>query len=370
MINQYNDYIRVAANISDFVFVERVRAVAFTEFRSSDYVLAFVNDPANTDKLVTMLDSSTSKPISVDDNLLQVNAVAYMTRDANGDPIINNRLYYVSIVTDNQGDFQSVQQDVAYSNAAPEANITSSPSAVSTVRQVKFHTNAGINYNASKAFDQNYSTNVDGEGWISSEYPVFIGLDSYDATKATDETRLWAWFDLGAVYTITKLRIWQHNDNNNSNPDVSARRYQRYIKDFRLFITNDLDIVVNTDYYPKYNPNASFAYATANGGKGRMPDTSEYTTIKFSEDLANIEWAYANVSGNLVSLFDPYYFGGEGDVTRIPYTRTATTGFHQFGFDGTTLARERTGRYLYFEGQSNNNLPMLMEMHIFGNLVS
>lgn len=366
MINQYNDYIRVAVNISDLVFVERVRAVAFTEYRSSDYVLDFVSNPANTDKLVDVLDSSNGKPISLDDNLLQVNAVAYMTRDANGDPIINNRLYYVSIVTENQGGFQTVQQDVAYSNAASETNIN----VVSTVRQVKFHINAGINYDASKAFDRDYRASVDGVGWITNEYNALITLDSYDATKATDETRLWAWFDLGAVHTITKLRIWQHNDNNNSSTDVSARRYQRYIKDFRLFITNDLDTVVNTEYYPQYNPSANLAYATANGGKGRMPDTSEYTTIKFSEDLANIEWAYANVSGNLVSLFDPYYFGGEGDVTRIPYTRTATTGFHQFGFDGTTLARERTGRYLYFEGQSNNNLPRLMEMHIFGNLVS
>lgn len=110
MINRYNDYIRVAANITDLVLLANVCAVAFTENLPQADVLDFVNNPVNNDKLVYMLDSSTGKTISLDDKLLQVNAVAYITADASGNSIVNDQTYYVSVVPTNQGNYQPVNQ--------------------------------------------------------------------------------------------------------------------------------------------------------------------------------------------------------------------------------------------------------------------
>jgi hypothetical protein len=163
------------------------------------------------------------------------------------------------------------------------------------------------------------------------------------------------WLDLGNVYTISKLKLWQHTVENTS----------RYIKDFRLFITNDANVMNNTVYYPVHNPNANVDYKNANGGLGRMPDEDQYTSIKFSRDLENddLSWYVANASNSLARLYAPLQLGGGEDATRY-VERNSTTGYHQFNFN--TPVRERIGRYLYFEGQAFERLPRVMQLELIG----
>lgn len=353
MANNYLNYIRVAANVSDTFYLDEVKAVAFKTFQSQDSVITFVNNPANASKLFQMLDISTGHPISRENNILQANVVAYVTRDADDDPISSSALYYTSIVTKNIGGYQIVQQDVVYENTSLEQkiNIDTENDVLREVKHLDFQ-------NVSKAFDNVYSSgNQNVSGWISSDHVTFRDIIAGEYTAdPNSEARIWAWFDLRDVYTITKLKLWQH---------VNAN-HERYITDFRLFITNDSNII-DTVYYPIKDPNAYELYADANGGLGRMPDEDQYTSIKFSRDLAtnNLVWYYADSSGTLTQLTDTQKLGGPSDPTKS-VSRTSTTGYHQFEFNNMIPGRERIGRYLYFEGRAFEYLPRLWELQIFG----
>jgi hypothetical protein len=357
-----NKYIRVAANVSDTYMLDDAKTVAFKTFQTQDVVIDFVNQPGNAGKLFQMIDLSTGRelvlPVHNTNNngpLLQANVVAYVTRDVDGDPISDDRLYYTYIVTKNRGGYQSVQPDVVYTNTEEEQPIPIRD--IGVVRQVRHYENNGVRKDVLEAFnEQNYSAgNQNVAGWISSDSESFQAFDNYTIASADSESRLWVWLDLGNVYTISKLKLWQHTVANTS----------RYIKDFRLFITNDANVMNNTVYYPVHNPNANVDYKNANGGLGRMPDEDQYTSIKFSRDLANedLSWYVANASNSLAQLYAPLKLGGEEDATRY-VTRNSTTGYHQFNFN--TPVRERIGRYLYFEGQAFDRLPRVMQLELIG----
>jgi hypothetical protein len=356
MANNYPNYIRVAANVSDTFYLDEVKAVAFKTFQSQDSVITFVNNPANASKLFQMMDISTGHPISRENNILQANVVAYVTRDADDNPISSSTLYYTSIVTKNIGGYQIVQQDVVYENTSLEQKINIDTEN-DVLRQVKYYTDPNGIQDVSKAFDNVYSSgNQNVSGWISLDHETFINIGGEYTADPNSEARIWAWFDLRDVYTITKLKLWQH---------VNAN-HERYIKDFRLFITNDSNMI-NTVYYPLEDENASQLYADANGGFGRMPDEDQYTSIKFSRDLAtnNLAWSYTDSSGTLIEPIITDTLGGPSDPTKS-VSRTSTTGYHQFEFNNMIPGRERIGRYLYFEGQAFQYLPRLWELQIFG----
>ena len=356
-----NKYIRVAANVSDTYFLDEAKTVAFKTFQTQDFVIDFVNQPGNAGKLFQMIDLSTGRelvlPVHNTNNgpLLQANVVAYVTRDVDGDPISDDRLYYTYIVTKNRGGYQSVQPDVVYTNTEAEQPIQD----IDVVRQVRHYENDNGRKDVLEAFNRtNYSAGGnDIAGWISLDHLTFREFDNYTRASADSESRLWVWLDLGNVYTISKLKLWQHNVANNTS---------RYIKDFRLFITNDANVMNNTVYYPVHNPNANVDYKNANGGLGRMPDEDQYTSIKFSRDLANddLSWYVATASDSLVQLDNPLKLGGGEDATIDVVERNSTTGYHQFNFN--TPVRERIGRYLYFEGQAFALLPRVMQLELFG----
>ena len=124
-----------------------------------------------------------------------------------------------------------MQPDVVYTNTEAEQPIPIRD--IGVVRQVRPYENDGVRKDVLEAFDEtNYSAgNQNVAGWISSDSLSFQEFDNYTIeSRADSESRLWVWLDLGNVYTISKLKLWQH---------TVTDKTSRYIKDFRLFITND-----------------------------------------------------------------------------------------------------------------------------------
>ena len=157
------------------------------------------------------------------------------------------------------------------------------------------------------------------------------------------------------MYAITKFKLWQ--------PKVLTNRY---ISDFRLYVTNDANEKDTVLYYPigvVDDPPQTFDEL-----RGRMPDEPEYTTFKFSDHHTQVEWTYANNSGVHRTTT---HLGGESDPT-FGINRSSTVGYHQFKFDN--YPTRQVGRYLYFEGEalftSERHNVRLFEIEVYGKKLS
>lgn len=116
MANNYLNYIRVAANVSDTFYLDEVKAVAFrTQMSSEEDVKVFVNNSPNSENVFEMMNVDTFVVVTPEQNLLNANVVAFVTRDSTGLPINTGTSYYTYIVSKNRGGYQKVQETIVQS---------------------------------------------------------------------------------------------------------------------------------------------------------------------------------------------------------------------------------------------------------------
>lgn len=116
MANDYPNYVRVAANVSDTFYLDEVKAVAFsTQMTSEDDVKVFVNNNINSGNVFDMINLDTFVVVTPEQNLLNANVVAFVTRDSNGNSIAQGTPYYTYIVSKNRGGYQKVQETIVQS---------------------------------------------------------------------------------------------------------------------------------------------------------------------------------------------------------------------------------------------------------------
>lgn len=108
----------MAANVSDTVYLDEVKAVAFTTMPANDDVVRdFVNNPSNSPQVFDMINLDTFQTVTSPQNLYQANVVAFVNKDSSGNPIQstgpigyqNAITYYPYVVSKNRGGYQLVQ---------------------------------------------------------------------------------------------------------------------------------------------------------------------------------------------------------------------------------------------------------------------
>lgn len=106
MINQYSNYIRMAATVSDEVYLDEVKAVVFAIEPAND---AVVSELVNSDNpyVVDMINTDTFTVVAPGQDLNQANVVAFVTTDSNGNAIQGS--YFAYIVSKNRGGYQLVR---------------------------------------------------------------------------------------------------------------------------------------------------------------------------------------------------------------------------------------------------------------------
>lgn len=103
------DYVRIAASVSDPLYVDEAKAVAFRAIKTESEILAFVNDPSNEHVVFDMLDEDSGfRTIDPSSNRTQRRVVAYVTRDADDVPIAIGNTYHTYGVTKNRGRYQAI----------------------------------------------------------------------------------------------------------------------------------------------------------------------------------------------------------------------------------------------------------------------
>lgn len=109
MTNQYSDYIRMAATVSDDVYLDEVKAVVFaSEPANDDVVRDLVN--SNSPYVVDMINTDTFTGVAPGQNLNQANVVAFVTTDSTGSAIQVAGSYISYIVSKNRGGYQLVHR--------------------------------------------------------------------------------------------------------------------------------------------------------------------------------------------------------------------------------------------------------------------
>ena len=104
----YPDYVRLAANVSDHLFVERVQAIASLMPLSNVNVVDYVNNLDNATNVFDMFDIDTGVTIAPEQNRVQSHVCAYVTRDTSGQPINSANTYNTYIVPQNRGGYRAV----------------------------------------------------------------------------------------------------------------------------------------------------------------------------------------------------------------------------------------------------------------------
>ena len=108
MINQYSKYIRMAATVSDEVYLDEVKAVVFATEPAND---AVVSELVNSDNpyVVDMINTDTFTVVAPGQDLNQANVVAFVTTDSTGNAIQFVGSYFAYIVSKNRGGYQLVR---------------------------------------------------------------------------------------------------------------------------------------------------------------------------------------------------------------------------------------------------------------------
>lgn len=104
----FPDYVRLAANVSDHLFVERVQAIASVTPLTDQNAVDYVNNLDNSNNVFDMFDIETGETIAPEQNRVQSHVCAYVTRDTSGQPINSANTYNTYIVPQNRGGYRAV----------------------------------------------------------------------------------------------------------------------------------------------------------------------------------------------------------------------------------------------------------------------
>lgn len=103
------DYVRFAMSVTDPLYVDDAKAVVFGTSKTDSEILSFVNDPSNEHVVFDMLEiDSGFRTIDPGSNQTQRSVVAYVTRDADNQPIDTGNTYHTYGVTKNRGRYQAI----------------------------------------------------------------------------------------------------------------------------------------------------------------------------------------------------------------------------------------------------------------------
>ena len=155
------------------------------------------------------------------------------------------------------------------------------------------------------------------------------GISSESVWKGdVNERKLWVWIDLGDIFTITSLRLWQFFEEGTKHS----------ISNFKMFITNN---ILHTTSIPTLY------------------------TINFNRDKSLIEWKWVDMNG-----YDQFVnvLGYSGDPSKKgSHQQNRFVNYHKFKFDKINYYG-RSGRYVYLELVAGdiNTWGALNEIKIYG----
>ena len=103
------DFVRIAASVSDPLYVDEAKAVAFRTIKTESEILSFVNDPLKEHVVFDMLDEDSGfRTINPNSDETHRRVMAYVTRDADDQPIDTGNTYHTYGVTKNRGRYQAI----------------------------------------------------------------------------------------------------------------------------------------------------------------------------------------------------------------------------------------------------------------------